>query len=166
MFPVGRSEAEQKFWQTPELVQGLLPFLDLESTLRLAQVHEMTRCILQGTRVWNNLIKRSSPLNERGKTVCNCNNLEYERDLLDFDLPPLCKLACDKMCKLSHCARCYLYLCAMGKVKHLVAILKLSNDTKDSMLDLLDTICESNPGFGFVSVQMGCPRHPDSHSVS
>ena len=63
MFPVGKSEAEQKFWQTPELIEGLLLHLDPESTLRLAQAHEMTRDILQGSIVWNNLIKRCSPLN-------------------------------------------------------------------------------------------------------
>ena len=56
MFPVGQSEAELKFWQMPELLEGLLVYLDPESTLRLAEAHERTRNILQGTRVWNNLI--------------------------------------------------------------------------------------------------------------
>ena len=62
MFPVGQSEAEAKFWQMPELIEGLLLYLDPMSTLRLAQAHEKTQNILQGSRVWNNLIKRSSPL--------------------------------------------------------------------------------------------------------
>ena len=67
MIPSGKHEAEQKFWQTAELVQGLLPYLDLESTLRLAKTHQKTRSILQGSRVWTNLIKRSSPLHQMDK---------------------------------------------------------------------------------------------------
>ena len=119
MFPTSKSEAEQMFWQTPELVQGLLPFLDLDSTLRLAQAHEKTQSILQGSRAWRNLIKRNSPLDEQ------------------------------------------------DKVKHLVTILKLMEDTESNMLDLQDTICEANPSIHQgESVQISCPRHPDSHSTS
>ena len=36
------SEAEKKFWATPELVEQLLPHLDLNSTRCLAEVHQMT----------------------------------------------------------------------------------------------------------------------------
>ena len=116
MFPSGKFEAEQKFWQTPELVQGLLPYLDLESTLRLAQTHKKTQSILQGSRVWTNLIKRSSPLNQ------------------------------------------------LDRVEHLVAILKLLEDTESNMLDLLDAICEANPGESVNQrILIDCPRHPDSH---
>ena len=64
MFLVDKSEAEQKFWRTPELIEGLLPYLDPSSTLRLAQAHQITRDILQGSRVWNKVIKRCSPLND------------------------------------------------------------------------------------------------------
>ena len=49
-------------WQTPELVEGLLPFLDPASTLELALAHKKTRSILKGSRVWKSLIKRSSPV--------------------------------------------------------------------------------------------------------
>ena len=69
MFPVGKREAEQKFWKTPELIEELLLHLDLESTLRLAKTHKTTRNILQGARVWNNLIKRCSPLDNRVKVA-------------------------------------------------------------------------------------------------
>ena len=55
-------EAEWKVWQTPELVEGLLPFLDPASTLELALAHKKTRTILKGSRVWKRLIKRSSPV--------------------------------------------------------------------------------------------------------
>ena len=64
MFPVGKSEAEQKFWRTPELIEQLLVHLCPESTLRLGQANQMTRDILQGSIAWNNLIKRCSPLND------------------------------------------------------------------------------------------------------
>ena len=118
MFFVGKNEAECKFWQTPELIEELLPNLDPESTLRLAQAHEMTRDILQGSINWNKLIKRNSPL-KRG-----------------------------------------------DKVGHFVGILKLLEDTKSNMLDLLDAICESNPPFYPLSVKMCCPRHPDAHPLT
>ena len=58
-FTAGKSDAEQKFWQLPELIEELLKFLDLESTLQLARAHERTRNILQGSKAWNNLLKRS-----------------------------------------------------------------------------------------------------------
>ena len=121
MFPVGRSEAEGKFWGMPELIEELLLHLNPEATLRLAQAHKMTRDILQGSIVWNNLIRRCSPLNDN----------------------------------------------RMEKMTHLVAILKLMKDTKDNLLDLIDTICEANaPYMDCEWVQMGCPRHPDSHLIS
>ena len=56
----GQSVAEMKFWEMPELVDRLLPFLDVESTLGLAQVQELTQKILQGSHAWNKLIRRSS----------------------------------------------------------------------------------------------------------
>ena len=58
----GSREAERKVWQTPELIEGLLPFLDPASTLELALAHKKTRSILKGSRVWKHLIKRSSPV--------------------------------------------------------------------------------------------------------
>ena len=53
------TEAEKKFWKTPELVEKIFPFLDLQSTLSLAQAHELTRKILEGSFVWKKLLKRS-----------------------------------------------------------------------------------------------------------
>ena len=47
-------------------------------------------------------------------------------------------------------------------------ILKLMNDSKANMLDLLDAICKANPPDidDKDSVLMSCPRHPDSHPIS
>lgn len=56
-----KTEAERKFWGIPELVETLLPFLDVKSTLCLAQCHQMTLKILQGTFDWNQFIQRSFP---------------------------------------------------------------------------------------------------------
>ena len=41
------------------MVEMLLPFLDLESTSILAHCHELTRHVLQGSFVWNRLVKNS-----------------------------------------------------------------------------------------------------------
>ena len=57
--------AEQKFWQNPELVEGFLRFLDPAATLQLALAHKKTRSILQGSWAWKCLVKRNSPLAEQ-----------------------------------------------------------------------------------------------------
>ena len=59
------SEAERKFWQNPELVDGFLQFLDPAETLQLALAHKKTRSILKGSRAWRLLIQRNSPLTEQ-----------------------------------------------------------------------------------------------------
>ena len=48
-------KAERRFWNTPELIDYLLPFLDAESTARLAQAHEKTLNILHGSYAWGKL---------------------------------------------------------------------------------------------------------------
>ena len=58
------SEAEKKFSATPELVEQLLSHLDLKSTSCLAEIHQMTREVLQGGRVWKKLIQRNCPIVE------------------------------------------------------------------------------------------------------
>ena len=117
----GENKAGQKFWGTPELVEKILPFLDLTSTLSLVQSKVMSRKILQGGIVWNRLIRRSSPLDE------------------------------------------------LAVVAKLVQILKLMKEPTTLMLDLLDLICESRVGDRMINlfgtVQMSCPRHPNSHLV-
>ena len=59
--PLGQCEAAKIFWRTPELVEKLLPFLDLDTTLHLAQTHRVTRELLNKSFVWNKLIRRSCP---------------------------------------------------------------------------------------------------------
>ena len=55
---VGGACMEKKFWKIPELVEKLLPHLDLDSIKRLAESHELTRKILEKPLVWKKLIKR------------------------------------------------------------------------------------------------------------
>ena len=52
-------EAEKKFWQMPELVEQLLPFLDPGSVSRLAELHPLTVEILEGAPAWRKLMLRS-----------------------------------------------------------------------------------------------------------
>ena len=53
-----QNDVGKKFWQTPELIENLLPFLDFESTLKLAQSHPLTLNILQINSNWKKLIGR------------------------------------------------------------------------------------------------------------
>ena len=133
----GKFEATRKFWEIPELVEKLLPFLDLESTFHLAQAHELTQDILQGSHIWNKLIKRTR-LQDGGFFGKNVEGFLGENySLLEEKI---------------------------DAVKLLVAILKLMKDPKLNMLDLLDTICKRCPpdvvsrhrDFGAVTI--GCPN--------
>ena len=54
-----------KFWETPELVEKLLPYLDLSATKLLAESHKLTRKILKKALNWNKLIQRILPLEDR-----------------------------------------------------------------------------------------------------
>ena len=53
--------AVRKFRGTPELVEKLLPYLNLASIKQLAQFHRLTRNILKKAFVWNKLVKRTFP---------------------------------------------------------------------------------------------------------
>ena len=56
-------QAEKKFWKMRELVERLLLFLDLPSTLHLIQAGQIDKQILQeslSSKVWKKLIKQST----------------------------------------------------------------------------------------------------------
>ena len=54
------SETEKKFWNTPELVEKILPNLDLKSLALLLEAHKPVIDILtEGTITWNNLTRRT-----------------------------------------------------------------------------------------------------------
>ena len=50
-----------------EMIAKLLPFLNLKSTLCLAQAHEKTRNVLEGAAIFKKLLERSSPLTQLHK---------------------------------------------------------------------------------------------------
>ena len=56
-----RKEFSEIFWETPELVDKLLSYLDLTSIKQLAEFHKVTRRILRNTVTWNKLLKRIFP---------------------------------------------------------------------------------------------------------
>ena len=43
----GFQSAEKMFWKSPELVDKLISFLDVESVSRLAELHQLTAQVLQ-----------------------------------------------------------------------------------------------------------------------
>ena len=53
--------AEKKFWKMPELVTKLVSFLDGQSTLVLAQAHQLTLEVVQQPFVWNKVVRRTCP---------------------------------------------------------------------------------------------------------
>ena len=57
--------AVKKFLETPELVEKLLPYLDLASTKHLAESHKLTRKILRNELTWSKLIQRFLPGEEK-----------------------------------------------------------------------------------------------------
>ena len=112
------SVAEMTFWRTPELVENLLPHLNLESTLALAKSHGMTRSLLQGTSIWNKLIRRNCPFAVKVKPS------DLPNPDLRLSIPPEMQVK-------------------IAVVKSLVEILKLMEDPEGTLLlDLLDVICE------------------------
>jgi len=147
MMQANQSEAERRFWETPELLETLFLSLDdLESTLSLARVVDQKNLQRSMTsKVWSKLIRQNCPSAESGLLLGKyVRGLVREQDRL---------------------------LEATLKVKNLASILKLMKEPKDLLLDLLDVICERVPSillpFGSCEqLQMVCPRHPDSHSVS
>ena len=48
-----------KFWANEDLVEELLPFLDLPSTLALASVHSATASLLKRDILWKQLLHQT-----------------------------------------------------------------------------------------------------------
>ena len=139
------------FWRTPELVENLLPYLNLESTSALAKSHGMTRSLLQGTSIWNKLIRRNCPFAVKVKPS------DLPNPDLRLSIPPAMQVK-------------------IAVVKLLVEILKLMEDPEEALLlDLLDLICKrfsiddlfihNSNQRSHTHVSMGCPRHPDGHFI-
>ena len=66
MSPKKMSISEKKFWMSPELLDRFLPFLDVSSTLHLAQAHQFTVQVLKAKPTWNKFMMRTCPNGECG----------------------------------------------------------------------------------------------------
>ena len=58
--------AQMQFWGSPDLVAQLLTFLDVSSTLALANVLPLAQDLLQRKFIWGDLIRRSNIKNCEG----------------------------------------------------------------------------------------------------
>ena len=117
-----KTEAERKFWGSPELVDTLLPFLDVKSILCLAECHQLTLKTLQGTYVWNKLVKRTCP-----ETVQMVRAHPLDRE---DTLGVRQRLAPERL-----------------QLVQLVGILKMVEEPKAHLKALLDLVCERFPPY-------------------
>ena len=54
--------AEKMFWRSPELVDNLINFLDVESVAELAKANPFTAELLESSKkTWGELVQRSCP---------------------------------------------------------------------------------------------------------
>lgn len=128
--------AERKFWNSPDHVEKLLPFLDASSTLNLAQAqaqanpkqHPLITEILIGTFNWTRFIKRTCPdLANLGK-----QNLEQKK-------------------------------AEMGPI---IEVLKLMGKPQAHLLKLLHLLHDKLPSdFDDSKITVTCPEH-EGHSMS
>ena len=70
--------AVRQFWETSELVETLLPYLDLTSTKLLAESHKLTRQMLRKAFIWKKLIQRKLPTEEK---------INFRSDIFSLPLP-------------------------------------------------------------------------------
>ena len=134
------SEAERKFWRTPDLLERLLAVLDAKSVLALVKGLPPALAIIQRKPTWIKLVKRV------------CSNIEDPRfDSVSYSLQ---QVAAEHRSGLIP----------------LVGILKrMTSNFRPRLLDLLDVICEGNPPVLRENVseliKVTCTRHT-CHEVS
>ena len=143
--PLGLCEAVKVVLGTTELVEKLLPYLDLETTFNLAQTHKLTREVLQKRSIWRKLIRRGCHYDEEQDFY------NHERDFYNYVPPHHTKIA---------------------QLKKLVEILKLFKSPEAHLLDLLELVCERFKTLRRLreyvgpQVLLSHPGHSDHHSVS
>ena len=144
-----RDDAAQiKFWNDPDLVEKLLPFLDPYSTLCLAQSKiGCTLDILQDKENpsnWRRLIKRSLPDNFW------IGDLQFPDPAFDEDYLNLLRASFEQK---------------SGQMMPLIAILKMMKDANSAMQDLLKVICEEEIIFFGSEIYITCFLR-GSHMIS
>lgn len=152
------SEAEKKFWNCPELVENLLPHLDLKSLALLLKVLKAHQPIIdkltEATVTWDNLTRRTVSGWDKKKdfrlyrTRSGCEEGDPDRWVLRRDPS-----------QEKH---------IMDSILDLIKIMNLMKNGSNS-LGLLDIICERFPADEVESewqqVKVSCPNH-GSHSVA
>ena len=140
MEAANQSEAERMFWKTPELLETLFSWIDLESTLNLARV--MDKEDLQSgitSKVWNKLIRNNCPVDKRGR-------LQHRDGYQDL------QEAQEAVKNLAT------ILTLMGQPKDLLL----------DLLDLICERLPPLVGCALATsqLQIVCPRHPEPHNVT
>ena len=122
-------KAEKIFWNTPELIENLLRFLDPATIVCLARSHGFTLKILQGSVPWGNLIRRCCPQgdgnSDPGEAVFKgvfhlMVILEMMEDPQTVLLPLLLDLICERFSAPMHCKDTVKLSCAQHRDGHLV----------------------------------------------
>ena len=85
--------AENEFWNTPDLIRELVPFLDLASILNLASVHDITLALIYHNSawrrtIWSDLLRRTSFHlgDEEVKNAVRLMKLVEDKEVLLLDL--------------------------------------------------------------------------------
>ena len=127
--------AVRKFWETPELVEKLLPYLDLNSTKHLAESNKLTRKLLKKDLTWYKLIQRFLPGEERVEFLVD----QSFGSPFPFEDDPL--LAFERQ-----------------KARLLAELLTLTKGDSVAWLALVHAICERNPirFSGTVIIDISC----------
>ena len=86
------NETENKFWQCPELVENLLPFLDTYSIICLAKAHKTTQDIVLGKTVWNMLIRQVCRANKRMYSSYHPDDFDLEKEFTQMKIQVTCIL--------------------------------------------------------------------------
>ena len=147
MSSVGQDNAGKKFWGNPDLVEKLLPYLDVFTIILLAESKiSCTIQILQkSSDVWTKLVRRTFPGNQTWSD--HASSGRYWNFVME-------RFHEEKIQTL-----------------HLTSILTMMDNPKSHTLDLLEIICEKFPpiersGRSDFSIKLVCPCHQSHHSVS
>ena len=124
--------AISQFWETPELVERVLPYLDLTSTKMLAKAHKLTRLILKRAFAWHKLVRRVMPENEKSELCSDVFGLP-----LSFENDPV--LASERQL-----------------AKDLVELLRLVKGNSKLAISLLHALCQRHQFWSRAHVQIRC----------
>ena len=123
-----KTEAEMMFWGLPEMAKLLAWYLDAESILALAQVHKLTRALLQSESDWKKIITRVLPGSVKISRFLGLPIPDHSILSQDSSLGLRARLASERQ-----------------KMVHLVHLLKMVEDRGAHLHALLDLVCERFP---------------------